>query len=152
MSWAPEQRAGVAVRYLTMHEAGHVGIAARGEDTRSALPHVRFLDPIEATWARRMGYAPEDFRIDLVFGRIAPTLTPWSSRIGRDLAVYDRERERSPHAASEVAVALAYLAAETFDPRSHLDGLDRERRDRLIVWVWDDWIASLASQRPRRSR
>lgn len=152
------------VRHSILHEAGHVAIDARQEDTPSVIPSVDELDYFEQVWSRHMGYMLEDYRIELGLIDVAPNPDRRALGFGEDLAHFDGERARSYQAGPvdgdyrqglnimidatvHLTRALAYLAAETNDPTPDLAGEDLERWQRLIAPTWPLWLTafSLAS-------
>lgn len=153
------------VRHTFMHEAGHVAIDARGEDTLSIFPTIENLPFFEQVWSRHLGFMLEDYRIEIALAPIAPIPSPWVGSIGNDLAHFDAERSRSHEvgavqgnfaegrdvmieATVHLTRALAYLAAETSDPTPDLAGEDLERWNRFVAPTWPAWVAAYGLATP----
>ncbi len=153
------------VRHSLQHEALHVAIDARGEDTLRLWETVDGLDPNEHVWTRHLGFMLEDYRIEVTLAGREPNPYPKVSTMDSALDHFASERARSYEAGVEnrnlnggrdamtgagVALTrdLAYLAGETNDPRPDLPAAALAGWDSFVAPIWAEWVSILRQAKP----
>ncbi|WP_243012237.1 hypothetical protein [Cryobacterium zhongshanensis] len=153
------------VRHSLQHEALHVAIDARAEDTLSLWEAIYGLDPNEDVWTRHLGFMLEDYRIEITLAGREPNPYTKVSTMDSALDHFASERARSYEAGvgngnliagrdamigAGVALTrdLVYLAGETNDPRPDLPAAALADWDRFVAPIWAEWVSILRQAKP----